>query len=159
MNEYLLIIVYVIGVVYSAFGYGVLVGSWDFDPLILLIFLWPLAMVVGPVLGLVLPFYVLGTKCTACIEGCQRRMELRRRERERNPLTWKQWCVGCFTEVICCPCIYMYVKCVWCLDCILCCRCCRRKPVNQQHSLVTTLQSSDTRNPKIEYQQIEMHPS
>jgi hypothetical protein len=153
MNEYLLIIVYVVGVLYSTFAYGFLIGSWDFDPMILVVFFWPLVLLVGPILGILLPFYFLGTKCVGCIESCGKTMELRRREREKlPPLSWKQWCIGCFTEVICCPCIFVYkvlVTCLWYLFCCWCCSCCRRKDEEKQTKpRVTTLQS------KIEYKLI-----
>jgi len=84
MNEYLLIIVYVVGVLYSTFAYGALVGNWDFDPMILVVFFWPLVMVVGPLLGLLLPFYILGVKCMLCIKSCDRRCKERRRSNTSN---------------------------------------------------------------------------
>jgi hypothetical protein len=144
MNEYLLLVIYVLGVVYSAFGYGVVIGEWDFDWKILLIFMWPLAMLVAPVLALILPFYVLGTKCFDCIIHCEKRRKLRQ---ALPPISWRQWCLSWVTDCICYPCICLSLK-VY--------SCCRRKHIDDPafQNKVSTL-NSDPRIPKLKYKPIE----
>jgi len=76
MNEYLLIIIYIIGVLYAAFAYGAVVGEIEIT--IIAIFFWPIILIIFPLIGIITPFYLMGRGCMECIRNCDKRRESKR---------------------------------------------------------------------------------
>jgi hypothetical protein len=74
------LIIYICGLVLSSCIYGVIIA--ELGPLYFIIFLWPLAMVVSPLILLTMPAYLLGLKVNQCVHCSGRCLEAWKRARK-----------------------------------------------------------------------------